>query len=58
MACPIGDLSGQVQAKVAVDQAQKNAQLQELLAQVDLAGTDEAKRKAAIQKIRDTFKTS
>jgi hypothetical protein len=53
-----GDGSTQVQAKVAVDQAQKSAELQQFLAELEVGGSDDAKRKASIQKIRDALKTS
>jgi hypothetical protein len=50
-----GDGSTQIQAKVAVDQAQKTAELQQFLAELEVGGADEAKRKASIQKIRDAL---
>lgn len=51
-----GDGSTQVQAKAAVDQAQKTAQLRELLAELETGGGDPNRRNASIQKIRDALK--
>jgi len=51
-----GDGSGQIQAKVAVDQAQRTAQLQEMLAELETGGGDPATLKANIQKIRAALK--
>jgi hypothetical protein len=50
-----GDGSAQIQAKVATEQAQKNAQVQELLAKLEVH-TNDAKVSADIQRIRDILK--
>jgi len=53
-----GDGSAQVQAKVAMEQAQKNAQLQELVAKLEIDQKDDAKFRASLQQVRDTLKKS
>lgn len=50
-----GDGSAQVQAKVAAEQADKRAKLQGLLPELEAAKGDDAKFKAALQKIRATI---
>jgi len=51
-----GDGSSQAQAKAAAEQAGKAARLQELLPELDAARRDDAKFKAAIDKIRATLR--
>lgn len=50
-----GDGSAQIEAKVAKEQAQKSAQLQEQLAKLEIDQADPAKFKAALQQVRDTI---
>jgi len=51
-----GDGSAQVQAKVAAQQADKNAKLGELVPELEAARGDDAQFKATIHKIRATLK--
>lgn len=53
-----GDGSAQVQARVATEQAQRNAQLQELVAKLEIDQRDDAKFAAALQQVRDALKKS
>ena len=52
-----GDGSAQVQAKVAAEQANNNAKLQQAAADALAETGDDPRVKAAVQKIRDTLKS-